>query len=117
MPLSTIFQLCQCNSFIDGGSGLPRKKDVSHWQTLSHNVVSSTPRHEQDDYPEKNYLPDRSHWQTLSHKVVSSTPRHEQDSVFELTTLVVIGTDYTGTCSCKLIKLPYDHEHSSPFSY
>ena len=32
----------------------------------------------------------------LSHNVVSSTPRHEQD--FELTTLVVMGTDCTGSC-------------------
>jgi len=35
--------------------------------------------------------PVASHWQTLSHNVVSSKPRHER--VFELTTLVVIGTD------------------------
>jgi hypothetical protein len=34
----------------------------------------------------------RSHWQTWSHNVVSSTRRHE------LTTLVVIGTDCTGSC-------------------
>jgi hypothetical protein len=33
-----------------------------------------------------------SHLQTLSHNVVSNTPRHE------LTTLVVIGTDYVGSC-------------------
>jgi hypothetical protein len=40
----------------------------SHWQTLSHNVVSShwqTLSH--------NFV--SSHWQTLSHNVVSSTPR------------------------------------------
>jgi hypothetical protein len=30
---------------IGGGNQRPA---VSHWQTLSHNVVSSTPRHEQD---------------------------------------------------------------------
>jgi hypothetical protein len=32
-------------------SGVPGEKHrhaVSHWQTLSHNVVSSTPRHEWD---------------------------------------------------------------------
>jgi len=29
-------------------TGVPRENQVaSHWQTLSHNVVSSTPRHEQ----------------------------------------------------------------------
>ena len=31
-----------------------------------------------------------------SHNVVSSTPRHERG--FELTTLVMIGTDCTGSC-------------------
>ena len=34
-------------------------------------------------------------WQTWSHKVVSNTPRHETG--FELTTLVVIGTDCIGS--------------------
>jgi hypothetical protein len=32
-------------------TGVPREShrpSASHWQTLSHNVVSSTPRHEQD---------------------------------------------------------------------
>jgi hypothetical protein len=38
-----------------------------------------------------------SHWQTLSRNVVSNTPRHEQDSYQK--TLVVVGTDCTGTCS------------------
>jgi len=41
------------------------------------------------EYPEKTT--DR-HWQTLSHNIVSSTHRHE------LTILVVIGTDCTGSC-------------------
>ena len=36
MPLSTVFQLYRVVSFIGRG------------QTLSHNVVSSTPRHEWD---------------------------------------------------------------------
>ena len=37
-------------SFIDGGIGVPgenHRPAASDWQTLSHNVVSSTPRHEQ----------------------------------------------------------------------
>jgi hypothetical protein len=38
----------------------------------------------------ENHRPATSHWQTLSHNVVSSTPCL---SGFELTTLVVIGTD------------------------
>ena len=46
--------------------------------------------------PGENHRPVASHWQTLSHNVVSSTPRHEQG--FELTTLVMIGTDCTGSC-------------------
>ena len=43
----------------------------------------------------ENHRPAASHWQTLSHNV-SSTPRHEQ--WFELTKLVVIGTDCIGIC-------------------
>ena len=41
-PLSTLFQLYR-------GTGVPRENHrpvASHWQTLSHNVVSSTPPHE-----------------------------------------------------------------------
>jgi hypothetical protein len=40
--------------------------------------------------------PGENHWQILSHNVVSSTPRHKTG--FELTILVVIGTDCTGSC-------------------
>ena len=48
---------------------------------------------EETRVPRENHLPVASHWQTLSHNVVSST------SVgFELTTLVVICTDCTGSC-------------------
>ena len=48
---------------------------ASHWQTLSHNVVSSTPlmRVELEETGE-NHRSAASHWQTLSHNVVSSTP-------------------------------------------
>jgi hypothetical protein len=40
-------------NFIGGGNQSTRRKAptvpaASHWQTLSHNVVSSTPRHERD---------------------------------------------------------------------
>jgi hypothetical protein len=45
------------------------------------------------EYLEKT-TPATSHCQTYSHKVVSSAPCHEQG----LTTLVVIGTDCTGSC-------------------
>ena len=43
--------------------------------------------------PRENHWPASNHWQTLSHNVVSSTPRL---SGFELTSLVVMGTD----CIC-----------------
>ena len=43
--------------------------------------------------PGENHRPFASHWQTLTHNVVSSTPSHAQG--FELTTLVVRGTDCT----------------------
>jgi hypothetical protein len=53
---------------------------------------------EETGYPEENHWPAASHWQTVWHKVVSSTPHHDSSARFELTTLVVIGTDCT--CSC-----------------
>ena len=54
---------------------------------------------EETGVPRGNHRPVESHWQTLSHNVVSSTPYHERDSKF--TTLVVIGTDCTGSCKSK----------------
>ena len=50
---------------------------------------------EESGVPEENHQPVTSHWQTLSHNVVSSTPRL---SGVQLTTLVVMGTDCTGSC-------------------
>jgi len=50
-PLSTNFSYIVVVTFISGEKGVPRENHrpaASHWQTLSHNVVSSTPRHEQD---------------------------------------------------------------------
>jgi hypothetical protein len=35
-------------SFIGGGPGENHRPVESHWQTLSHNGVSSTPPHKQD---------------------------------------------------------------------
>jgi hypothetical protein len=48
---------------------------------------------EETGVPGENHRHVASHRQILSHNVVSSTPRHERG--FELTTLVVIGTDCT----------------------
>ena len=42
MPLSTILQLYHGGQF-GGGPGEKPPTAESHWQTLSHNVVSSTP--------------------------------------------------------------------------
>ena len=44
----------------------------------------------------QSHQPVASHWQTLSHNVVSSTPHQEWGSNSKA--LVVIGTDYTGSC-------------------
>jgi hypothetical protein len=49
---------------------------------------------EETGMPGENYQPAASHCQTLSHNIVSSTPRLG----FEFITLVVIGTDYIGSC-------------------
>jgi hypothetical protein len=42
----------------------------------------------------ENHQPITSHWKTLSHNVVSNIPRL---SGFELTTLIVVGTDCIGS--------------------
>ena len=44
--------------------------------------------------PRENHWPSVSHWQTLSYYKISASPW----SGFELTTLVVIGTDCIGSC-------------------
>ena len=45
--------------------------------------------------PVENHRPVASHWQTLSHNVVSSTA---SSAGLKITTLVVIDTDYIGSC-------------------
>ena len=57
---------------------------------------------EETGVPGENNRPIASHWQTLSHNVLSSTPCHERDSN---TTLVVIGTDDTGSCKSNYLMI------------
>ena len=58
----------------------------------------------------ENHRPVTSYWQTLSHNVVSSIPRL---GGFDLTTLVVIGTDCTGNINYHTITAP--KFHSTPY--
>ena len=49
MPLSTIFQLSWWSVLLVEETGVPGESHwpvASNWQTLSHNVISSAPRHE-----------------------------------------------------------------------
>ena len=59
---------------------------ISRWSVLLE---------EETGVPGENHRPVTSLWQTVSYNVVSSKSRHEG---FELTTLVVIGTDCTDSC-------------------
>ena len=87
-PLSTIFQLYQfywC-----------RKPGENHWPVTSHRQSLSpgenqgpVASHRQSLSPGENHRPVASHRQSLSQNVVSR---------FELTNLVVIGTDCIGSC-------------------
>jgi hypothetical protein len=53
--------------------------------------------------PGENHWPVASHWQTWSHNVVSSTTPHEWGSN---STLVVIGTECTGSCKPNYHMIP-----------
>jgi hypothetical protein len=60
----------------------------SHWQTLWHNVVSSSPLSffwwRKPEYPEKTTDLSQVTNKLLSHNVVSSSDRHERDSNLQL---------------------------------
>jgi hypothetical protein len=56
----------------------------------------------------ENHRPVASHWQTLSHNVYRV---HLAWAGFELTTLVVIGTDCIGGYKSNY---QYDHDHDDP---
>jgi len=51
------FSAISCRSVLlveeTGGSGENHRPAASHWQTLSHIVVSSTPLHERDSYSQR----------------------------------------------------------------
>jgi hypothetical protein len=73
------------------------------FNTISVNIVArSVILVEETGVLAENHHPAASHWQALSHNVVSSTSEldsnHNVRSRFELTTSVVIGTDYIGSC-------------------
>ena len=53
---------------------------------------------EETGIPRENHWPVASHWETLSHNVLSRYKYTSPWTGFELTTLVVIGTDCTGSC-------------------
>ena len=61
---------------------------------------------EETGVPGENHWHPVSHWQTLLHNIVS--PEWE----FELTTLLVIGTDCIGSNP-----LLYDHNHDGPWAW
>ena len=60
------------------------------------------------EYPEKTTDLSQITNKLLSHNVVSSIPRHE------LTTLVVIGTDCTGSCKSIYHTITSYHDHDGP---
>jgi len=98
-------------SFSGGGNRTTQRKPppvASHWQTLSHNVVSSTPKEiclvllaEETGVLGENLRPVSSHWQTLSHNVVSSTPRlngiHNVSVISWRSVLLVVFQLYLGS--------------------
>jgi hypothetical protein len=63
---------------------------------------------EETGVPGEKHRPAANHWQTY-HIVLYQV--HIALTVIELTTLVVVGTDYIGSCK---IQQPYYHDHDGP---
>ena len=53
-------------SFIGGGNRKNHRPVASHRQTLSHNVVSSTPRHERDSNSQQGSCKSNNHTITIA---------------------------------------------------
>jgi hypothetical protein len=108
-----------------GVPGENHRHVANHWQTLSHNVVSSTPQGRMQDFKLgggahlKKIAPSggrrENFWGISCEKSrfyakksyffkfmgLWIRPCTSPWTGFEITTLVVIGTDWTGSCSCK----------------
>jgi hypothetical protein len=67
---------------------------------------------EETGVPGENQRPVASHWQTLSHNIASSTW-----TGFEITTLVVIGTDCTGSCKSNDFDETFTNKSKNIFSF
>jgi hypothetical protein len=90
------------------------RKDVIFWWGLWVMVFNATFNNisviswlsvllvEETRIPEENHRPAACHWQTLSHKVARV---HLAWVGFELTTLVVIGTDFTSSSNSNYYKI------------
>ena len=61
-------------------------------------IVTTSLLVEETAVPRENHWPVASHWQTLSLKVISNIENTSPWAGFKLTSLVVIGTDCTGSC-------------------
>ena len=66
---------------------------------------------EETGVPIESHRPVTSHWQISSHNVVSSTPAW---AGFELTILVVIGTDCTGSCKSNYHTITARYNRKNP---